>query len=146
MCVKFGYMSWASHVSDCSDFVPVLVSSPVKVLLQWKMSVSFSSRFWFNLPWARMHHADYYHSIFKISPLFWMMISRLNCPPLPNHVPVELHWESWVEKENSAIYSRVSFCNVWTQVISMEHELSEVSCCCPYQIGWVQLHKKWARE
>ena len=35
------------------------------------------------------------------------MISRLNCPPLPDSVPVELHWESWIEREGDVIYLRV---------------------------------------
>ena len=53
-----------------------------------------------NLHLARKDHADFDASIFKMSLLFWMMISCLNCLPLPDHVPVELHWESWIEKEN----------------------------------------------
>ena len=40
---------------------------------------------------AKMHHANYCGSISKTSLIFLTMISRLNCPPLPDSVPVELH-------------------------------------------------------
>ena len=142
MCVKFDYMLWTCHVSDCSDFVPVLVSSPVFKSATTMKNVAFVFLSILILPWARMHHADYCPSTFKVSRLFWMMISRLNCPPLPDHVSVELYLESWVERENDAIYSQVYFCNVWTQVIRMGHELLELNCCCAYQIGSGFTHTK----
>ena len=40
---------------------------------------------------AKMHHANYCGSISKTSLIFLTTISRLNCPPLPDSVPVELH-------------------------------------------------------
>ena len=40
---------------------------------------------------AKLHHANYCASISKISLIFLATISRLNCPPLPDSVPVELH-------------------------------------------------------
>ena len=30
-------------------------------------------------------------------------ISRLNCPPLPEYDPVELHWEGWIERGSAVI-------------------------------------------
>ena len=27
-----------------------------------------------------------------------------NCPPLPDSVPVEFHWERWIETESDVIY------------------------------------------
>ena len=41
---------------------------------------------------AKLHHANYCASISKISLIDLLAtISRLNCPPLPDSVPVELH-------------------------------------------------------
>ena len=48
---------------------------------------------------AKLHHANYCALISKISLIFLTTISRLNCPPLPDYVPVELHRESWIERE-----------------------------------------------
>ena len=53
------------------------------------------------------HHANYCGSISKTSLNFLTTISRLNCPPLPDSVPVELHLESWIERESDVIYLRV---------------------------------------
>ena len=57
-----------------------------------------------NLTFAKMYHANYYASISNISLNFLATISRLNCPPLQDYVPVELHRESWIERENYVIY------------------------------------------
>ena len=46
------------------------------------------------------------------SLIFLITISRLNCPPLPDIVLVELHRESWIERASDAIYLRVYFFNV----------------------------------
>ena len=44
----------------------------------------------------------------KLSLFFFLTtISRLNCPPLPDYVPVELHRESLIERESDVIYLRV---------------------------------------
>ena len=47
---------------------------------------------------AKLHHANYCASISKISLILLATISRLNCPPLQDSVPVELHSESWIER------------------------------------------------
>ena len=40
----------------------------------------------------KFHHAKYCSSISKTSLIFLTTISCLNCPPLPDSVPVELYW------------------------------------------------------
>ena len=40
---------------------------------------------------------------FKNKSDFLTTISRLNCPPLPDYDPVELHWESWIERGSAVI-------------------------------------------
>ena len=51
-----------------------------------------------------MHHANYYALLINFknkSDFFLTMISRLNCLPLPDYVPVELHRDSWIERAGS---------------------------------------------
>ena len=49
---------------------------------------------------------------FKNKSDFLTTISLLNCPPLPDSDPVELHRESWIERESDVIYLRVLVFNV----------------------------------
>ena len=44
---------------------------------------------------------------FKTKSDFLTTISRLNCPSLPDSVPVELHRESWIETKSDIIYLQV---------------------------------------
>ena len=57
---------------------------------------------------VKVHHdANCCGSILKTSLIILTTISRLNCPPLPVSVSVELHSESWIERESDVIYLRV---------------------------------------
>ena len=40
----------------------------------------------------------------KKSFIFLATVSRLNCPLVPDSVPVELHSKSWIEKVTSSTY------------------------------------------
>ena len=62
-------------------------SSCLKWYYDVKMLFSFSLDSDFYL--AKMHHTNYCGSISKTSLI--SKISRLNCPPLPDSVPVDLH-------------------------------------------------------
>ena len=44
---------------------------------------------------------------FKNKSDFFNNDLSFNCPPLPDSVPVELHSESWIERESDVIYLRV---------------------------------------
>ena len=96
MRAEYFHITDPSIMQDTSHEPRVLTISqnwaarPVHWYYDEKIFFSFSLDSDFYL--AKMHHANYCGSISKPSLIYLTTISHLNCPPLPDSVPVDLHF------------------------------------------------------